>query len=226
LQYIKSQFLKTIIIINMKVPASFNELTVAQFQEWHEIDKTEKNGLKKSYKILAMLVGKTVEELEDMPVGQIKAALKVAATIHKKPINQKLKHIVFVGFKPYKAILNAKIVHDQLSASQFTAAQTFSKTQDDSIQNMHKLLALMYAPYKMFGRMKLHHDHNYMAEQMKHAKIGDVYGAVFFYSRVWATLQPYLEKYLNQAMETITEVVNEAKAHGVDLQRATAGTTP
>lgn len=199
-----------------------NDLTVEQFQHWYKILHNNKlDSLEKQCWFYSIIKNIHILDAEKVPMREI---IKVVKPVFESKPSDNIKRFVMLGTKPYVALLNAQKIHDQLSANQFMAAQMYSRTEADAIENMHKLLALIYAPYK-FGKIKISKDQNLTAERFLKAKIGEVYGGVFFYSRVWEMSQPILQRYTNEAVETIASHMEEVKAHGLDLQKGTAGIT-
>jgi ribonuclease HI len=201
----------------MNIPKSFNEFTVEQFQRWHAV-KTE-DLLDREIEYLSIAMGKTVDEIEAIPRGELKKYIKVINNYPNLKVNDKVKKFLAIGWKPYQAITDAKYLRELMSADTYMLVQQLSATEADSIQNMHRILGAMYAPYYPFRKPKL--EHIKTADKMKQAKIGDVYGAVFFYSVVWQELQPILAQHLEEATKTIMERMGIVR--GLSLAKTTGG---
>ena len=198
---------------------SFNDFTVEQFQQWHKVIKEESDIIDREVKLASILTGKSVEYLESVPYSVLKEVIKRVNKISLTEPSTKVVRFVKVGRKVYSAILNAQDLHGLMSTSQFTAAKTYAA---NPIENMHLLLPLYYAPYKLFGKQKLAENQIKLAEEFKKVKVGEVYGAVFFYSILWSQFVPILEDSLKQA----TQVMEEIAADGQGSTSPTAGTLP
>ena len=198
---------------------SFNDFTVEQFQQWHKVIKEESDIIDREVKLASILTGKSVEYLESVPYSVLKEVIKRVNKISLTEPSTKVVRFVKVGRKVYSAILNAQDLHGLMSTSQFTAAKTYAA---NPIENMHLLLPLYYAPYKLFGKQKLAENQLKLAEEFKKVKVGEVYGAVFFYSILWSQFVPILENSLKQA----TKVMEEIAADGQDSTNHMDGTPP
>lgn len=210
----------------MNIPKSFNDFTVDQFQKWHEIIDTEHDVLRREYSLLAMLLGISVEDCEAITFKKLDPLFKQINSYDEIKPSKKLKQVIIVKRKPYVAIVNLKELRHLLTANQFTAAQTYAATPQSTVQNMHRLLSLVYCPYRFMKGNKLSNNTELTAEKMKLAKIGDVYGTVFFYSIVYKKLQETSSIYFHKAQKILMERMNEiAEAHGLNSQGLTDGIT-
>jgi len=198
-------------------------MTVSQFQDWHNVIKTERDLFDREVKLLSIVSGKTVEYLEDLPLEDLRKLFRQMNKIDTK-LNDKPKRIVSVKLKPFVAFCLPSEISDKLSTNQYTALKTYTATEEDTIKNMHKILALTYAPYRLFRKPKLSEYFNKIEERMKSAKMGDISGTVFFYSLVSEKLQEAFLPYSTKAMETIQKF-SEEMMHGVDSQKVGDGIT-
>lgn len=196
---------------------SFNDFTVEQFQLWHKTIAEEQDIIDREVKLASILTGKSIEYLESIPYSVLKEVIKKVNKVSLTEPSTEVKRFVRVGRKVYSAILDAKELHGLMSTSQFTAAKTYAA---NPIENMDKLLALYYAPYKLFGKPKLAENQVKLAEDFKKVKVGDVYGAVFFYSVLWNQFAPILEDSLKEA----TKIMEEVAVDGQASMNPTAGT--
>ena len=84
------------------------------------------------------------------------------------------------------------------------------------------LLPLYYTKFKIFGKKNLEENQLKLSEDFKKVKIGDVYGAVFFYSVLWNQFAPILEASLKEATAIIEGLVED----GQDFIKHTDGMPP
>ena len=213
----------------MSIPKSFNEFTVGQFQSWHKIvnefvPDSEFGALDLEYQLIAMFLGISFDECQKMKFKDIDPLIKKINKLKDSTPKKKVKRVIVVDKKPYLAIVSPSKLRHELNADQFTSAQTFAQTEASAIENMHNLLALMYMPYKFRRPAKVPDNIQPIAEKMKLAKIGDVYGAVFFYSVVFKRLQETFNTSFQKSNQVLMSRMEElAEAHGLNFQAPTDG---
>lgn len=205
------------------IPKSFNEFTVGQFISWHEIIETEKDVITREYKLLAMLMGITLDEAEAIPFKKIDPLLITLNAIHLTKPSENIKRAVRVNGKFYIPVLQASKLRELLSANQYTAFQEYNK---EPVKNLDKILTLIYTPFKWFGKKKLTDEPEAMAKEMRDAKLGDVFGFVFFCERQYSQLMNASLPYFQKSTQEIDDHMKEVYQHlGVDSKMATDGTT-
>lgn len=187
-------------------------MTVSQFQDWHNVIKTERDLFDREVKLLSIVSGKTVEYLEDLPLEDLRKLFRQMNKIDTK-LNDKPKRIVSVKLKPFVAFCLPSEISDKLSTNQYTALKTYTATEEDTIKNMHKILALTYAPYRLFRKPKLSEYFNKIEERMKSAKMGDISGTVFLLSRIGEITRSFPALF-NQGNGNDTEVQRRDDAWG------------
>lgn len=203
---------------------SFNDFTVKEFQEWHKVVNSNMDLMDREYKLLSICHGISEEKAMSIPNGKIIKLFRKMNDLKLSEPSKKVKNFISINYKPYKAILFPSDLQNLMSANQITAALTLSKTNESSIENMHRLLALFYTPYYPFITLKIAGNQEKLADKMLSAKIGDVYGAVFFYSIVSPKLQEAFQQFSHQNNQVIMNHLKEmAEAHGVDLSEITDG---
>ena len=206
----------------MNIPSSFNEMTVRQFMDWNRIMSEGDDVITREYKLLAALLGKELSQVEDMPIGELKPLFKKMKDISLSKPSDKPKRVIMVNKKPYIAIVNPKDLRELLSANQYTAFKQYTK--QDTISNMHRILALLYTPYKLFRKQKIAENTEALSKEFFTAKLGDVYGFVFFLGIQYNELMKCSQQSLNSAIQTIDEHMKEVmKVLGNDSKTATDG---
>lgn len=207
-----------------RIPASFNEFTVKQFIEFQKVSQKRFDDIiDRELNLLAIAADMTVEQVWNLPKKQLTPLLVRLNTLAYSKPNEKVKRVILVNGKVYEAILKPSELKDLLSTSQYAAFKQY--TQKDCIENMHLILPLLYCPYKFFKKKRIVENTEALSREFLNAKIGDVYGAVFFYSIVWEKLNEASQPYLNKAVETIQDHMEEVfKALGVDSKMPMDGT--
>lgn len=190
----------------MKIPKSFNELTVGQYQEVSLlIDNPDP--LDRAIKILACLSGNTVDFIEKHTPAQIKEWVKDTAFIYDPDsISKKIVKRIIANRRFYCPIIGA----EQLNAGQLLTLKHLEE-QNKPTELLHEMLACIYVDMDWRGRPKEYNagDHKRKANDLKQARIGDVYGTLFFYANVFEKSKPIMITYLNEANKTIQETMPE-----------------
>jgi len=149
-------------------------LTVGQFQEIYKVQKSEMDEEEKMTEMVSILSGKTIREVEDMPITEF---TKLANDI-KEVLRQELPVA-----EPKKIIGKYGITYEpaKLNRGQYITVNHFMK--GDSIDNCHLILAsLTYDPKT--GK----HDadnHKKIAEDLQEANFLDAYSACVFFSHLF-----------------------------------------
>lgn len=220
-----STLLATIVIIK-QMKTDFNDFTVQEFQEWHKAINTDMDLMDREYKLLSICAGISEDKAMSIPNGKVIEMFRKMNKLKLTEPSKKVKPYMSIGWRPYKAIVMPSELEALMSANQFTTAITYSKTTESSIENLHRLLALIYTPYYPFTKPKIAENQGKLAKTMLKAKIGDVYGVVFFYSIVSPKLQEAFQQFSHQNDQVIMNHLKEmAVARGVDLSEITDGIT-
>lgn len=193
----------------MRLPKSWNDITVEQFQECYFI-------LGKNPKIddwvlaLSVLSGKGVKQIEDLSIKKLKDEINKLQFLLSPALNEKVNKILYTKGRCFKAVLDLS----QMQTNQVADLKGFmtgeKPTQDLIVENFHRLLACIYLPLTFKGFKYVPSQHVKTSEYMKKVKIGDVYGTLFFYSDVYKALtkttQDFGEKQVGILKEHMEEI--------------------
>lgn len=192
----------------MRVPGSFKQVTVEQYQEIVPvykklIESTDQEIIIDGWvNILAILTDRQTDEFEAMPIPQLKKLIASIQWISKPEAKLKAKKYLFVGGRLHKAQLKA----GDFNVAQFIEVKTFLGRGSVSSE-LHNLLASIYSPLTLKGFIHDGKSHAERAATFKKCKVGKVYPTVFFYSKVYKNLMPHIEAYgLNQVEKMISEI--------------------
>lgn len=205
----------------MGVPISYNQLTVREFVKVKEIEMKYSDLLEKRMALVSYFTKKDAETLD---LNVLKWQLfKVDSMLASSP-STKINDIIWVNGRRYKTfcdVTKLSKVQTKLIVDQAVTAKELAKNGRGDI-NLHRLLGLVYLRAKIgitpeFD-VKTWDD---VSEDMLDVKVGDVYGAVFFYSSVLEKLMPIIPYFLMEAEQTITnhmaEVLRWAATRGKPL---------
>lgn len=179
-------------------------LTIAQFQHISKIAQSQMDELDKEVEVVAYLKGCTTEELMNTDLNKIR---KVFADCGFRSPSTKINKYIWVKGKLYKGLTD--ITKPNFKAGQYIDLKNFAN--QSITDNLHNLAAIIYRP--VFGK----YDHKHISEDMKSAKLNDVYGLVFFYSRVSEILKPTIQMSLVLAAHDIKEMMREIERESLDL---------
>jgi hypothetical protein len=193
----------------MKLPKSFNELTVEQYQRITEIQGSDLDKLDKSIEIISYLSGKTVTEIESLYSPS--EVFTKTSFLNNAQVNETWGKRIRVGSRFYMPIIK----NEDFKAGALIALKHFEK--QDVVKNLHQMLACCYSPMGWDFKPKPYNGNNHqkIAKDMLKVKMGDVYGFLAFKKKVFLKSSPVLTTYLTQATQTIEMTLKEL---GIELQ--------
>lgn len=192
----------------MKVPYSFEDITLSQFMQLHEneidksIDKIEKDN-----KRLSILSGEPIEIIEDLSFGDRQEFLNKTAYINTPPNTLK----VCKRFRAKGTLLVPTTSLQEMKVNQLVDFYSLLKqTNGEYIKQANILLAVVFKPVTLFGKAKYSpENHAKISELLLSAKVGDCLGLLFFYLDFWKLCEPRIVHCLKTANQTIEEAMKE-----------------
>lgn len=163
-------------------PNGYNELTVEQWQKADVIIKEDKAKLFKQIDLVVYFTGKPIAEVEEMETDLFFAYCNklefLFSDITPMPIVNKFS-IKGVNFIPTDSLQKMKV-------NQMVDYTEILKANSNSIcQSLHLILPIVFCTDKGYEPDK----HSKYVELFKKAKLGDVLGAVFFYTDYWQRVE-------------------------------------
>ena len=189
------------------IPTNVNNLTIKEFIEYENIRTSSLENIDKIIQIASSFTDISVSEYENMSFNELeKVKSKVLLLINSKP-NTRLKNTFWHDGTRYKACKDEK----DFKTNQYTALKQY---ETDVINNLHKILALIYVKCPVFSKYKFNSDN---VEQISdviynYGKVGDVYGTLFFYSS-------RSEKLKADLLNSLEEVQKEIAIHMEEVNR-------
>jgi hypothetical protein len=167
------------------------EITVGQYQELYAIQKSDLDELDKITESVSVLSGKTIRELDEMPVIEFnKLSQKLTEALSREIPKTNPKKFI----ECEKSVYGICYEPSKLNRGQYVTALHFMG--GDIISNCHLIIAsITYNP-----KTKKHESENHalIAEDIKSAKFIDVYAACVFFCNLLKnsiySLRGYLEK--------------------------------
>lgn len=193
----------------MRLPQNWNDITIEQFQECYFL--LGKNPTIETWvMVLSTLSGKTYAQVEALSIKHLKELINGLQFLLQPNLNEKVNKFVAFRGKPFKACLDAS----QMGMNQINDLKEFMKpngqpVEDTIVENAHKLLACIYVPLTLKGWRYVPSKHKAHAEKFKQAKMGDIYGTLFFYSGIYKTLIQTTDTYLKEQTQILKEHLEE-----------------
>jgi hypothetical protein len=198
------------------IPTNVNNLTIKQFIEYENIRTSSLENIDKIIQIASSFTDISVSEYENMSFNELeKVKSKVLLLINSKP-NTRLKNTFWHDGTRYKACKDEK----DFKTNQYTALKQY---ETDVINNLHKILALIYVKCPILTKYKFNSDNVEEISDViyNYGKVGDVYGTLFFYSnrseKLKADLLNSLEEVQKEIAIHMEEVNRELKASGENM---------
>lgn len=198
------------------IPTNVNNLTIKEFIEYENIRTSSLENIDKIIQIASSFTDISVSEYENMSFNELeKVKSKVLLLINSTP-NTRLNNTFWHDGTRYKACKDER----DFKTNQYTALKQY---ETDVINNLHKILALIYVKCPLFSKYKFNSDN---VEEIgdviyNYGKVGDVYGTLFFYSQRSEKLKADLLNSLEEVQKEIAihmeEVNRELKASGVNM---------
>ena len=188
------------------IPTNVNNLTIKEFIEYENIRTSSLENIDKIIQIASCFTDISVSEYENMSFNELeKVKSKVLLLINSTP-NTRLKNTFWHDGTRYKACKER-----DFKTNQYTALKQY---ETDVINNLHKILALIYVKCPVFSKYKFNSDN---VEEIgdviyNYGKVGDVYGTLFFYSN-------RSEKLKADLLNSLEEVQKEIAIHMEEVNR-------
>jgi hypothetical protein len=206
-------------------------LTIDKFQRLNAIASLEENELEKAAKMVQVLLDKSSEEIDKMPLKKFAKLcdklqkafdLKVQVETMKAP-----KSLIVANGKVYS--LNFEI-KKPFNTGRYIEVLTFSKS--DPINDMHNILASICTPMKWswwrMSYVKMPFDvdkHEEYADDMKQADFRHGYNAMVFFCILLANLTNNTEVYSDLLMKMMRQNKKRLKMLKLYSQKISDGYT-
>lgn len=188
------------------IPSSVKDITISQFMRCVDIYNTPGiDLLDREILILSELTGKPEEYFTSMDIGELKKLFRKVPILSIDGLKDVRfnKQLLLNGWL-YKAVYDPSEVNVAL----YRDLKTYIDKGID--KNLHKILACIYRPV---FRKYTSAEHKKTSELMLKQKIGNVTGAVFFYSDLLKRLNRPIQTYLKEKLTLIeTSLRSELKS--------------
>jgi hypothetical protein len=192
----------------MKLPKNWSQITIGQFQELQLLTEPSFDN---QLKTLSILSGKKLDEIEEMRIVDITAAISKLAFMAELPTAKNLGGFR-VGNTLYKFAANQ---HD-LQAHQFITVQDLFAEKDKWVHNLHLIMASLCVPYRIFPPKRMEvkptEFEKIAAQFRERMPISFAYAYTLFFSLCLPELLETTRVYLEQEVEKLRKIHAEKTA--------------
>jgi hypothetical protein len=180
--------------------SKYADLTIKQFLNCKLISEMEKDPIDRNVRLLAEISGKSVDEIESLPITELKAKLKYLSNLETLDEVGKVRMKFKVKNKWFKVIWKTQ----ELTSAQYIDVSHFTKEPDKILYNIHNILAAICVPMK-WGLIKQKYDgakHKEIADLLyNHMTIQQAYPIMLFFCKYFEELEAATLTYLVQEGE-------------------------
>jgi len=135
-------------MIRITLPTDWSDISIGKFQEIYAILKMPDGlVLEKDIKILAVLTGQSEEVIGNVDMDDYAFMMNKITFINQFPSADHIPtQVKFDGVK-----YNLQMKMEKLKLAQYIDLELLSKTQDEIIYNMHKILAIFMSDSKTYS---------------------------------------------------------------------------
>ena len=199
---------------------NYENLTIKQFLNCKLISDLETDPIQRKVKMLAEISGKSVDEIESMPIEKMIKHLKDLENIENIATLSKVKMKFKVGSKRFECIWKPQ----ELTAAQYVDVTHFCKDQDAIVSNIHNILAAICVEVKWFKRTKYDGvKHKEVANLfLNKMKISQAYPIMVFFCKFYQELSNSILICLEKEVAEVKELAEKhLKSDGDGLQSLT-----
>lgn len=178
------------------IPTRYEDLTVEQYQRINEL-KNVKDDVFKRAEMYAIISGLPLDKVDELSPKEVYLATNyLTKTLHDMPLKK--------TYKRFKAILNIT----EITTAQHKDFNAFiTSANGNYIKVLPELLAIINKELTLTGYRYIPENHFKNVEKFKKAKLEDVIGVVFFYSKSLKNSKKIIEDSLNKSNEIINETM-------------------
>ena len=208
--------------MEIKIPTSWEDITLGQYIELRPILQTKEDDIKRVINILCVLTGKKREEIRNVTIPDFHKLVKKMSFLNDPLPKQLNKRRFLIGGKWYEFKLDAKKMLFGEYISVMEILQKSGDNEDLLFNNLHKILTVICRPvYKtLFGFKSVNIDGDLIRETANNfynnMPITIAYPiGVFFYQRYPTLTETIKTSLMEEAEKKIKEVKTDLQKAGV-----------
>lgn len=134
----------------MKIAQNWSEVSLKQYIEIAEISAVDMDELDKQVKILSILSNTPEDVICQMPLPQLKQAIRECQFIYTKPKQEPIKQFITIGLNRFEVNTNLK----KINGGEYIDLTGFIKDKSDVTKNLPQIIAIFLHPVNWFGFRK------------------------------------------------------------------------
>lgn len=191
----------------MRLPKSWNEVSIEQFIEVYDIAQDESiEPLDKSIRIFSILSGLSIEQVEDLTLDEWTGYQRQITFINDFPKATYPKSFKLAGYT-WKPTLDIR----KITAGEYISSMELTKEKENIIINTPGLAALYLTPYKGWWLFKKKAELTYEEKKniLKGANVQQIYPLALFFCTLLMKFMENIPDYLNKTMKEIQKEVKD-----------------
>jgi hypothetical protein len=191
--------------MKVSIPKSWASITIEQFPLIYDIIKDKDiEPIDKEVRLISILTGLSVAEIEDIELGHLRELIKKVRFIFKLEFPTPVE---WFNHKGYKWNVNYDI--SKITSADFISLTKLSTSEDDVIMNMAEITSIFVKPYKRkwFRYVPVQMDYKERLELIKTINVGVIYPVCVFFCKVLTNLLPVIKGYLETEKEKILQKI-------------------
>lgn len=178
----------------------WSNVTIEKYLELNDAINAEGHELDKRMRIITVMEGLTVEQVEAMTISQINIYLKKYNFLLKEIPTKLVTSLEIDGIK-YKGTVETK----KLTGGQFIDLSEFLKKEP--LQNIHNVMAVLFLPKgEVYGSSDFSERADLFYRKMP---ISVAFPVFVFFSKVLTRLSPFISKETKKVRKKIEKLVRE-----------------
>lgn len=193
--------------MNMRLPKSWNEVSIEQFIEVYDIAQDESiEPIDKSIRIFSILSGLSIDQVEDLTLDEWTQYQQQIKFINDFPKATYPKSFKLEGYI-WKPTLDVR----KITAGEYISSIELTKDRENIIINTPKLAALYLTPYKGWWIFKKKAELTFeeKANILNRANVNQIYPLALFFCTLLMKLMENIPDYLNKTMKEIQKEVKD-----------------
>ena len=202
-----------------RLPRDYSEVTIKQLIELKAIDEDKTIDAEPAPHLTRALLRLSVfndvpyEELESMPISELKDDIKKLGFLDTLPSDKKIEWFKCGG---YWWKVNYDIT--KLSAGSYIDLDMYVKDPDKVLENTHKIMALFCTPFRWLRKTKLPDE--VMWDKLKDVPVSVAYPLTVFFCNLFQTFIESLPDFLQSQSEKLMKEAKELQeSQGLSFQK-------
>lgn len=181
---------------------NWSNLTLSQFIQANQINSaTYENNIDREINLFALITGKQIEEIEQMPITDLRKELTKLSFMNKLPDKRIPKRFIHGG-----KVWDVNLDMTKLTGGQVIDIMNFyGQAGSDVFSSANKFLSIVCIPRKSFFRVGKYtgKDFEKNSKLMLDLTMDKAYPIMLFFSKVGESLLPTIENFLQQKVKEL-----------------------